>query len=145
MVGKPEMISDPRFDSIASRAKNVVAIYELAGQCIADRTTDEWLAHLRELEIPAARMSSLDDLFTDPQLAASGFFKRAAHPSEGEILYTDLPVRFGGASSTSERLQPRLGEHSFEVLREAGFKETEIQALVASGATIDAAKAQAAE
>ena len=67
-------------------------------------------------------MSSLDDLFTDPQLAASGFFKRATHPSEGEILYTDLPVRFGGASSTSERLQPRLGEHSFEVLREAGLK-----------------------
>ena len=146
MVGKPEMMSDPRFDSIASRAKNVVAIYELASQCIADKTTDEWLARLRELEIPAARMSNLDDLFTDPQLAASGFFKRANHPSEGEILYTDLPVRFGGASSTSKRLQPRLGEHSFEVLREAGFKEAEIQALAASGATIDAgAKAQAAE
>jgi crotonobetainyl-CoA:carnitine CoA-transferase CaiB-like acyl-CoA transferase len=146
LVGKPEMISDPRFDSIASRAKNVVAVYELAGQCIADKTTDEWLALLRELEIPAARMSSLEDLFTDPQLAASGFFKRATHPSEGEILYTDLPVRFGGASSTSERLQPRLGEHSFEVLREAGLKENEIQALAASGATIDAgANAEAAE
>jgi crotonobetainyl-CoA:carnitine CoA-transferase CaiB-like acyl-CoA transferase len=146
LVGKPEMMSDPRFDSIASRAKNVVAICELAGHCIADRTTDEWLTHLRELEIPAARISSLEDLFTDPQLAASGFFKRATHPSEGEILYTDLPVRFGGASSTSERLQPRLGEHSFEVLREAGLKENEIQALAASGATIDAgANAEAAE
>jgi crotonobetainyl-CoA:carnitine CoA-transferase CaiB-like acyl-CoA transferase len=146
LVGKPEMISDPRFDSIASRAKNVVAVYELAGQCIADKTTDEWLALLRELEIPAARMSSLEDLFTDPQLAASGFFKRATHPSEGEILYTDLPVRFGGASSTSERLQPRLGEHSFEVLREAGFSETEVEALARSGATIDSrTKAEAAE
>jgi crotonobetainyl-CoA:carnitine CoA-transferase CaiB-like acyl-CoA transferase len=137
LVGKPEMISDPRFDSIASRAKNVVAVYELAGQCIADKTTDEWLGSLRELEIPAARMSSLDDLFIDPQLAASGFFKRATHPSEGEILYTDLPVRFGGASSTSERLQPRLGEHSFEVLREAGFSEGDIKALARSGATVD--------
>jgi crotonobetainyl-CoA:carnitine CoA-transferase CaiB-like acyl-CoA transferase len=146
LAGKPEMMSDPRFDSIASRAKNVVAICELAGQCITDRTTDEWLTHLRELEIPAARISSLEDLFTDPQLAASGFFKRATHPSEGEILYTDLPVRFDGASSTSERLQPRLGEHSFEVLREAGLKESEIQALAASGATIDAgANAEAAE
>jgi crotonobetainyl-CoA:carnitine CoA-transferase CaiB-like acyl-CoA transferase len=146
LVGKPEMISDPRFDSIASRAKNVVAVYELAGQCIADRTTDEWLTRLRELEIPAARMSSLEDLFTDPQLAASGFFKRATHPSEGEILYTDLPVRFGGASSTSERLQPRLGEHSFEVLREAGLSESEVEALARSGATVDSrTKAEAAE
>ena len=42
-VGKPEMLSDPRFDTIASRADNVVALYELAGACIADKTTDEWL------------------------------------------------------------------------------------------------------
>jgi crotonobetainyl-CoA:carnitine CoA-transferase CaiB-like acyl-CoA transferase len=145
-IGKPEMMSDPRFDSIASRAKNVVTIYELAGACIADRTTDEWLTLLRGLEIPAARMASLDDVLTDPQLAASGFFKRATHPSEGEILYTDLPVRFGGASTTSKRLQPRLGEHSFEVLREAGFSDSEIDALAASGATVGAgAPAQAAE
>ena len=145
-IGKPEMLTDPRFDSIASRAHNIVALYEIAGTCIAGRTTDEWLTLLRELEIPAARMASLEDVLTDPQLAASGFFKRATHPSEGEILYTDLPVRFGGASTTSARLQPRLGEHSFEVLREAGFGENEIEELVASGATLDGvAKAQAAE
>jgi crotonobetainyl-CoA:carnitine CoA-transferase CaiB-like acyl-CoA transferase len=146
MVGKPELLSDPRFDSIASRAHNVVALYELAGACIAGKTTAEWLALLRELEIPAARMSSLDDILTDPQLAASGFFKRATHPSEGEILYTDLPVRFGDGPTSSGRLQPRLGEHSFEVLREAGLSEQDIKSLAASGATVDAgAKAEAAE
>ncbi|HUD88329.1 MAG TPA: CoA transferase [Xanthobacteraceae bacterium] len=146
MVGKPELLSDPRFDSIASRAHNVVALYELAGACIAGKTTAEWLALLRELEIPAARMSSLDDILTDPQLAATGFFKRATHPSEGEILYTDLPVLFGDGPTSSGRLQPRLGEHSFEVLREAGLSENEIKALAASGATVDAgAKAEAAE
>ncbi len=145
-VGKPEMLSDPRFDTIASRAHNIVALYEIAGACIAGRSTDEWLALLRELEVPAARMSNLEDLFSDPQLAASGFFQRVTHPSEGEILHTELPVRFGGASMTSQRLQPRLGEHSFEVLREAGFSQSEIDALAASGAAIDAsAKAQAAE
>jgi crotonobetainyl-CoA:carnitine CoA-transferase CaiB-like acyl-CoA transferase len=145
-IGKPEIHADPRFDSIASRAKNIVALYELAGSCIADRTTDEWLKLLRELEIPSARMSSLDDIMNDPQLVASGFFKRATHPSEGEILYTDLPVRFSDGETGSTRLQPRLGEHSFEVLREAGFSEGEIKALAASGATIDAgAKVQAAE
>jgi crotonobetainyl-CoA:carnitine CoA-transferase CaiB-like acyl-CoA transferase len=146
MVGKPELHSDPRFDSIASRARNIVALYELAGACIAGKTTDEWLALLRELEIPAARMSSLDDVMADPQLKASGFFKRATHPSEGEILYTDLPVRFSGDVPAAPRLQPRLGEHSVEVLREAGFSESEIKALAASGAIVDAgAKAQAAE
>jgi len=136
-IGKPEVHADPRFDSIASRAKNIVALYELAGSCIADRTTDEWLKLLRELEIPSARMSSLDDIMNDPQLNASGFFKRATHPTEGEILYTDLPVRFSDGETGSARLQPRLGEHSFEVLREAGFSEREIKTLAASGATVD--------
>jgi crotonobetainyl-CoA:carnitine CoA-transferase CaiB-like acyl-CoA transferase len=146
MVGKPEMHSDPRFDSIASRARNIVALYELAGACIADKTTDEWLLLLRRLEIPAARMSSLDDVMTDPQLKASGFFKRATHPTEGEILYTDLPVRFSDGPTSSTRLQPRLGEHSFEVLREAGLSDREIETLAASGATMDGrTKAQAAE
>ena len=93
-VGRPEVSDDPRFDSIASRSHNMVALYEMAGACIEAKTTDEWLALLRELEIPSARMASLDDLMTDPQLAATGFFKRATHPSEGEILFTDLPVRF---------------------------------------------------
>ena len=145
-IGKPEMLSDPRFDSIAARAKNIVALYELAGTCIAGKTTNEWIALLRELEIPAAPMSSLDEVLADPQLEATGFFKRATHPSEGEILYTDQPVRFGGVSATSERLQPRLGEHSFEVLREAGFSEREIEALSDAGATIDAgASARAAD
>jgi len=146
MVGKPEVHREPRFNSIAARAKNVVELYELAGSCIAGKTTAEWLALLREREIPAARMSSLEEVLDDPQLAATGFFKHATHPTEGEILYTDLPVRFGGASSSSERLQPRLGEHSLEVLREAGLPESEIEALVASGATVDAGvRANAAE
>jgi crotonobetainyl-CoA:carnitine CoA-transferase CaiB-like acyl-CoA transferase len=137
MVGKPELHADPRFDCIAARARNIVALYELAGTCIEGKTTDEWLALLRDLEIPAARMAGLDEVLTDPQLEAGGFFKRATHPSEGEILYTDLAVRFGEAPTGAARLQPQLGEHSVEVLREAGLSESEIKALVATGAAVD--------
>jgi crotonobetainyl-CoA:carnitine CoA-transferase CaiB-like acyl-CoA transferase len=55
-------------------------------------------------------------------------------------------VRFSETPPSTERLQPRLGEHSFEVLREAGFSDGEIKALSASGATVDdSVKAQAAE
>ncbi|MFZ3361670.1 MAG: CoA transferase [Xanthobacteraceae bacterium] len=146
MVGQPEVCDDPRFNSIAARSHNVVALYELAGACLADKTTDAWLALLRELEIPAARMASLDALIDDPQLDASDFFKAATHPSEGEIRFTDMPVRFGDNRQSSERLQPRLGEHSLEVLREAGLAENEIKAMLASGATVQGPpKKQAAE
>jgi crotonobetainyl-CoA:carnitine CoA-transferase CaiB-like acyl-CoA transferase len=146
MIGRPELGDDPRFCSIAARSHNVVALYELAGACLADRTTDEWLRLLRELEIPSAPVSSLDAVMADPQLAATGFFKHATHPSEGEILFTDLPVRFSDGAATAERLQPRLGEHSLDVLREAGLSENEISALIGSGATVEGPpKKQAAE
>jgi len=146
MVGKPEVSDDPRFNGIAARSHNVVALYQLAGDCLADKTTDEWLVLLRKLEIPSARVSSLDDVMADPQLAAGGFFKQATHPSEGEIQFTDPPVRFGGSGASTDRLQPRLGEHSIAVLREAGLSEPEIAALIASGATVEGPpKARAAE
>ncbi|HXX51720.1 MAG TPA: CoA transferase [Xanthobacteraceae bacterium] len=145
-VGKPDICDDPRFDSIATRSHNVVALYELAGAALAERTTGEWLALLRELEIPSARVSSLDEVITDPQLAASRFFKRATHPSEGEILFVDQPVRFSDGGTANARLQPRLGEHSIEILREAGLNETAIETLLASGATVHPnRKARAAE
>jgi len=145
-VGKPEICDDPRFDSIATRSRNVVALYELAGAALAEKTTGEWLVLLRQLEIPSARVSSLDEVIADPQLAASGFFRRATHPTEGEILFADQPVRFGDSGAANARLQPRLGEHSIEILREAGLSEAAIEALLASGTTAQPErKAQAAE
>jgi crotonobetainyl-CoA:carnitine CoA-transferase CaiB-like acyl-CoA transferase len=61
-------------------------------------------------------------------------------------MFTDPPVRFSETPASTERLQPRLGEHSIEVLREAGLTEREINSLLATGATVDGKpKAQAAE
>lgn len=137
MVGKAQICQDPRFASVAARSRNFGALYELAGRCLADKTTEEWLALLREREIPAAAVTSLDDLMADPQLAAVGFFKRATHPTEGEIVFTDLPLRFAETTVCTQRLQPRLGEHSIEVLREAELADGDIDALITSGATID--------
>ena len=103
----------------------------------ADRTTDEWLPIFQELEIPAARVASLDDLMHDPQLEAVGLLKQATHPTEGEIMMTDPSVRFSDTRAAIERLQPKLGEHSVEILGEAGLSNDEIAKLVASGATLD--------
>ena len=75
----------------------------------------------------------------DPHLDAVGFFRRVRHPTEGGIVLTDPPVRFSdsGQDAGIRRLQPRFGEHSAEVLAEAGLAEAEIAALFASGASVD--------
>jgi crotonobetainyl-CoA:carnitine CoA-transferase CaiB-like acyl-CoA transferase len=136
-VGRPELIDDPRFDSLATRSANIGELYRLAGECVAARTTAEWVETLGRLDIPAAPMARLEDLPADPHLAATGFFRHAEHPSEGGIVMPDVPVRFGRTPAGIDRLQPKLGEHSVEVLREAGLEEAEIDRLIADRASLD--------
>ena len=95
------------------------------------------IAHFRPYMRPlsASVGGFLDDLFVDPQLQATGFWKEVEHPTEGRLRMPDIPPRFSKTKPEITRLQPRLGEHSVEVLKEAGFTATEIDAMLKSGAT----------
>lgn len=135
-VGHPEHADDPRFRSLAARTENADEVYRLAASYVAGRTTGEWLATLDGLEIPCGRVAALDDLLHDDHLGAVEFFVRARHPTEGEIRLPAPPVRFARTPSGVARLQPGLGEHSAEILREAGLDEAEIGELVEQGATV---------
>jgi crotonobetainyl-CoA:carnitine CoA-transferase CaiB-like acyl-CoA transferase len=141
VVDKPELANDPRFVNLASRSQNIAELYRIAGECLGGKTTDEWIPIFQELDIPSARISSLEDLFKDPHLAAVGLFKTVEHPTEGEIVTTALPFRFSETKATIERLQPKFGQHSVEILREAGFSDSEVRALVDARATIDGSAA----
>lgn len=139
VVGHPELINDIRFNNLSNRSDNIADLYRIAGEALGDKTTDEWLPIFQELEIPSARISTLEEVFNDPHLAAVGMFKKVVHPTEGEIMMTQLPFRFADTPATIERMQPKFGEHSREILSEAGFSETEMHSLFASGCVIDGA------
>ena len=72
------------------------------------------------------------DLFEDPHLAGSGFFVGQDHPTEGRLRVTRHPIDFGPAEP--DRPAPANGQHTREVLREAGLSDAEIDDLAASGA-----------
>ncbi|RZO38178.1 MAG: CoA transferase [Rhodospirillaceae bacterium] len=135
-VGVPELKDDPRFDSLASRADNIEAVYSLAGKYIATRNTAEWLEVLPRLEIPCGEIVELESLPDDPHLQAIEFFRSEDHPTEGKITIPDIAVQFGRTPGSIDRLQPKLGEHSIEILREAGYSDADIEDLQAAGATI---------
>ncbi len=136
-VGRPELAGDARFDSLASRSDNIAELYRIAGECLADRPTRDWIETLGKLDIAAAPMATLEDLEADPQLAAVGFFRTAEHPTEGRIKMPGFPVRFSRTGAEIRRLQPKLGEHSVEILRAAGLTEAEVGKLLEQRATRD--------
>ena len=84
--------------------------------------------------MPAARYNSIDDLLTDPHLADVGFFQPEDHPSEGRIRRTKLANTFSGGAREDETHAPRTGEHTREVLAEAGYSAPEIDALFSARA-----------
>jgi crotonobetainyl-CoA:carnitine CoA-transferase CaiB-like acyl-CoA transferase len=138
LVGRPDLLADARFGSIAERLANVEIYYATLAEIAATRTNAEWLDLLGASNVPHGPVNSLDTLLSDPQLEATGFWKIVEHPTEGTLRTPDIAPRFGKTPPAIERLPPRLGEHSVEILREAGFSDAEIQAMLASGATVAA-------
>jgi crotonobetainyl-CoA:carnitine CoA-transferase CaiB-like acyl-CoA transferase len=135
-AGHPELAVDERFNSMSSRLENIDATYEETGKIVATKTTAEWLAILGDSNVPTMVVNSPDDLVNDPHLEAINFFPVAQHPTEGEIRMTAFPVNFSETPADVRRMAPRLGEHSVEILKELGYSETDIQAMIESRAAV---------
>jgi len=134
-IGQPERMQDPRFSTQASRARHISEIYGWLADLLRTRTTAEWLALMEKADIPVSRVNAIEDVVADPHLAATGFFSIENHPSEGRIRTMRTPTAWSASAPDTPRPAPQLGEHSAEVLREAGFGDAEIAKLAAKGAT----------
>lgn len=134
-----EFDGDSRINTHAARARNYDAAYSLLADIVATRSTDEWLALCEAHEIPSQRINSIDDLLGDRHLNQAGFFQEVDHPTEGRIRQMRHAARWSSADLSTRCLPPRIGEHSVEVLHESGFSSSEIESLLACGATVQAA------
>jgi crotonobetainyl-CoA:carnitine CoA-transferase CaiB-like acyl-CoA transferase len=117
------LATDPRFADYATRALHVRELYRLVEQVTVTRTTGEWLALLKPLQIPVVRMNRLDDLPADPHLAAVGLFERYEHPEAGGYFSLRPPLNFSATPANIRRHPPKLGEHTEEVLAEIEGEE----------------------
>ncbi len=136
-IGRPELKTDPRFDSVASRFRNVGEYFRIRGEALRTKTTAEWLEIFDKCDVPAMPYHTLDTLLEDPHLAEVGFYQRVEHPTEGTIINMALPNKLSRGARSDFSPAPKIGQHSVEVLREAGLTEETIQSMVAEGVTKD--------
>ena len=134
MIGKPQLIADARFATQEGRSRNYDVAYGLMVEEMRTRSTDEWIAALEAADIPVQRMNSLTDVVEDPHLAAIGYFRSIEHPSEGRIKSMAVPSEWTESKPGYRRHAPRFGEHTREVLAEAGYSAAQIDELIAGGA-----------
>jgi crotonobetainyl-CoA:carnitine CoA-transferase CaiB-like acyl-CoA transferase len=136
LIGREEMFeSDPRFSSQEARSRNIGEVYAFVAESMATRTSAEWLRLLKEADIPVAPLNSIDDVIDDPHLRESGFFVMPEHPTEGRLRMMATPGAWSQTPPGALRPAPRLGEHSIEILHEAGYADAEIETMIASGIT----------
>lgn len=133
LSGNTELAEDPRFSSMALRLQNINDSYKATGEIIATKSRQAWIDLLGETNVPMMIVNTLDSLLTDPHLVATGFWQEAEHPTEGKIRMSKPPMNFSKTPASIRTLAPRLGEHSVEVLREAGLNESVIDAMLANG------------
>ena len=137
-VGRSEQFAaDRRLSDHAERTRHYSEVYRIVADILTTRSTDAWLKLLGEHDIPCVPLHDLDSLIDDPHLEAVGFFHEMAHPTEGTIRLTGIPSRWSETPPAITAHPPALGEHSVEVLREAGFSDDEIAALCVDGSTAD--------
>jgi crotonobetainyl-CoA:carnitine CoA-transferase CaiB-like acyl-CoA transferase len=130
-VGKGRMLrEDPRFADIAARTANIDALYDMVGAEVGTRTTAEWLELLHEHDIPHMVPHTLETLLEDPHLKDRDFFVMQDHPSEGRIRTMREPSTWSQTPPPAGSFAPRLGQHTREILAEAGYGDDAIDAMI---------------
>jgi crotonobetainyl-CoA:carnitine CoA-transferase CaiB-like acyl-CoA transferase len=129
VIGRPEMAAKKEYASQEARSQNYDTAYAFVAGEMRKRSTADWIAALEKADIPVQRMNSLADIVADPHLAATGFFGTVEHPTEGTLRSMAVPSEWSETPPAYRRHAPRLGEHTREVLREAGLPDAEIDRL----------------
>lgn len=98
------------------------------------KTSAEWLELLRAADIWCGPVYGYGDLVEDEQIRHNGTFVEYEHPTEGKVKTPGFPIKFSKTPSTVDRGAPVTGQHTEEVLKEAGYDDATIASLVAAGA-----------
>lgn len=132
-LGLPELADDPRFRTNPDRVAHREELVALLAARLREGSTAEWSERLREAGVPAAPVADVADVAAAEQTRALELLQELPHPRIPDLRLAALPLSFAGERARHRRPPPLVGEHTAEVLREAGYDDGEIAALAREG------------
>jgi crotonobetainyl-CoA:carnitine CoA-transferase CaiB-like acyl-CoA transferase len=128
-LGMEEFADDPRFGSWLLRLQNNQALLPIIEKRFAEKTRDEWLAVLAEHDIPAAPVKTILEFMDDPAVRHHDMVHEYDHPEVGRLRLMGQPLVFTDTPTRDPGPPPTLGQHTEEVLKEAGYDAATINEL----------------
>lgn len=132
-IGRPDLFADPRFATPTARRGNARTLIAILDAVFGERDWADWRRVLEASGIAFGVVGTLDDIPHDSQMRDSGALVPIDDPRAGARFTVSSPVWIGGQDKAPATMAPGIGEHTTEVLREAGLEETEIARLLQAG------------
>jgi crotonobetainyl-CoA:carnitine CoA-transferase CaiB-like acyl-CoA transferase len=129
-TGRDDLVDDPRFASVAARARNVAEWFAVRGAPLKDKTTAEWLELFKQADIASKPCHTLETIVDDPHLNEIGFFIPDEHPTEGQTIAMRSALRVDGVPLRLQPFAQPRGWETREILAELGYESGEIQDLI---------------
>jgi crotonobetainyl-CoA:carnitine CoA-transferase CaiB-like acyl-CoA transferase len=129
MIGRKELLTDPRFSTLAARRENVDAIEGIAAEWVAGLSADEVVSRLSAAELPSAKIANIEDVVSNPLMREAAYIVDVEHPTAGTIPMHGVTVKVGDHVSPMEP-PPLLGQHVDEVFADwLGMSQVDIESL----------------
>ena len=136
VIGRPELIDDPRFSTVHARSENAAEVVALLDDALAGKNMSEWAALFHEQGVIWGPIPTMDHVATDEQMKANGVYVELDHPELGKIETVSSPLKVQGITKQTPAMAPEIGEHSLEILISLGYDEVEIERMKKRGVTI---------
>ena len=135
-IGQPALATDPRFGTFPLRTQNSLELVAILDAAIGSQPLAEWSKRFAARDLIWGLVPDLDEVAADPQLVDAGAIDTIVDFPGGPRKTVSNPMALEGIRKESPRYAPAIGQHTAEILIQAGYSHDEIEGLLGSGAAL---------